>query len=102
MLEFNYQHKGSRNIDGNLVGVVIESKDRQFYVDLFGVEQGELIVDLLRQYGLQTREMAARFAPIILHSFDLLTVQLWHNITDLPNSLLGNFSALQAGLNTTN
>ena len=38
LLEFNGQIKGSRNLDNRLAGVVIESKNRQFYIDYFQVE----------------------------------------------------------------
>lgn len=45
---------------------------------------------------------ASLYAPIILHSFDAPTVQLWHNITDLPNSQLASFNSLPYPLNVTN
>ena len=77
LLQFNGQIKGSRNLDNRLAGVVIESKNRQFYIDYFQLEQGQLIVNLLKEYNLDTKLEAALVAPIILHSFDAPTVQLW-------------------------
>lgn len=68
---------------------------------MWGVEQGRLIVDLLAAYDLDTYSKAVKVAPIILHSFDAPTVQLWHNITDLPNSQLGTLSSLPYSLNVT-
>ncbi len=37
VIEFNKQHKGSRNPDGRLAGILIEAKDSQMYRDLYGL-----------------------------------------------------------------
>lgn len=39
-IDFNQLHKGSRNPDGRLVGILIEAKDSQMYRDLYGLEIG--------------------------------------------------------------
>ncbi len=36
-LKFNEQHKGKRNPDGRLGGILIEAKDSQMYRDLYGL-----------------------------------------------------------------
>lgn len=53
-----------------------------------------MIVELLDKYGLNNVTNASLYCPIMLHSFDSYTVQLWHNITEHYNSLLGSASDL--------
>ncbi|KAL4484825.1 hypothetical protein ABPG74_020002 [Tetrahymena malaccensis] len=101
LVQFNKQHQGKRNLDNRIAGVVIESKNRDFYLDNYNFEQGARIVDLLREFNLHTMYNASLYAPIILHSFDAPTVQLWHNITDLPNSQLGRIESLPYSLQQT-
>eukprot|EP00825_Cyclidium_porcatum_P028059 TRINITY_DN3041_c0_g1_i1.p2 TRINITY_DN3041_c0_g1~~TRINITY_DN3041_c0_g1_i1.p2 ORF type:complete len:191 (-),score=24.86 TRINITY_DN3041_c0_g1_i1:335-907(-) len=55
---------------------------------MWGIEQGKWIVDLLAEYHLDIKSNSSNYLPIILHSFDAPTVQLWHNITNLINSQL--------------
>lgn len=44
VINFNKQHKGGRNPDGRLGGILIEAKDSQMYRDLYGLEIGETIL----------------------------------------------------------
>jgi len=37
VINFNKQHKGSRNPDGRLAGILIEAKDSQMYRDLYNM-----------------------------------------------------------------
>ena len=77
VIAFNVQHKGARNPDGRLVGILIEAKDSQMYRDRFGLEIGETILKTLEKYGLNTIANATKFCPIYLHSFDYGTVKYW-------------------------
>ena len=40
VIAFNQQHKGKRNPDGRLAGILIEAKDSQMYRDIYGLEIG--------------------------------------------------------------
>ena len=88
VIAFNKQHNGKRNPDGRLGGILIEAKDSQMYRDLYGIEIGKDILDLLRKYNIETIEKAEKVAPIYLHSFDLGTVKYWGQNTELPNNYL--------------
>ena len=35
VIKFNLEHKGARNPDGRLAGILIEAKDSQMYRDLY-------------------------------------------------------------------
>lgn len=37
VINFNEKHKGKRNPDGRLAGILIEAKDSQMYRDLYGL-----------------------------------------------------------------
>jgi len=37
VIEFNKKHKGARNPDGRLGGILIEAKDSHMYRDLYGI-----------------------------------------------------------------
>jgi len=37
VIDFNKQHKGKRNPDGRLAGILIEAKDSQMYRDLYNL-----------------------------------------------------------------
>lgn len=88
VVAFNKQHAGKRNPDGRLAGILIEAKDSQMYRDLYGIEIGKDILDLLKKYNIETIVKAEKVAPIYLHSFDLGTVKYWGNNTELPNHYL--------------
>lgn len=47
VVAFNAKHKGARNPDQRLVGILIEAKDSQMYRDMFGLEIGETILKTL-------------------------------------------------------
>jgi glycerophosphoryl diester phosphodiesterase len=87
-LDFNQKHKGSRNPDHRLVGILIEAKDSQMYRDMYGLEIGETILQTLRKYKLDTIENATKYCPIYLHSFDYGTVKYWASHTELPRNFL--------------
>lgn len=88
VIAFNLQHKGKRNPDGRLAGILIEAKDSQMYRDLYGMEIGKDILDLLRTYNIDTIAKAEKTALIYLHSFDFGTVKYWGLNTELPNNYL--------------
>lgn len=44
VIKFNQLHKGKRNPDGRLGGILIEAKDSQMYRNLYGLEIGETIL----------------------------------------------------------
>jgi len=77
VINFNKQHQGKRNPDGRLAGILIEAKDSQMYRDLYGLEIGETILNVLRKYNIETIEKAQSICPIYLHSFDYGTVKYW-------------------------
>lgn len=54
VINFNLQHKGKRNPDGRLGGILIEAKDSQMYRDLYGLEIGETILQTLRKHNIST------------------------------------------------
>ena len=87
-ISFNKQHKGKRNPDGRLGGILIEAKDSQMYRDLYGLEIGETILQTLRKYNVSTIEESEKVCPIYLHSFDYGTVKYWASHTELPNNYL--------------
>lgn len=88
VVNFNVQHKGSRNPDHRLAGILIEAKDSQMYRDMYGLEIGETILRTLEKYGLHTVENATKFCPIYLHSFDYGTVKYWAANSPLPRNFL--------------
>lgn len=59
VINFNKQHKGSRNPDGRLGGILIEAKNGQMYRDMYGIEIAETILQTLRKYGIDTIEKAS-------------------------------------------
>lgn len=77
VINFNKLHQGKRNPDGRLSGILIEAKDSQMYRDLYGLEIGETILNVLRKYNISTIEQASKICPIYLHSFDYGTVKYW-------------------------
>lgn len=89
VIAFNKQHKGKRNPDNRLAGILIEAKDSQMYRELFNNREiGKDILDLLKKYDIETIAKAEKLAPIYLHSFDLGTVKYWGDNTELPNNFL--------------
>lgn len=81
VINFNKQHQGKRNPDGRLAGILIEAKDSQMYRNLYGLEVGETILNVLRKYNIDTIEKAEKICPIYLHSFDYGTVKYWASTT---------------------
>lgn len=51
---FNAKHQGKRNPDGRIAGILIEAKDSQMYRDLYGLEIGESVLQVLRDNGIET------------------------------------------------
>eukprot|EP00919_Chromeraceae_sp_WS-2016_P013156 GHVR01030759.1.p1 GENE.GHVR01030759.1~~GHVR01030759.1.p1 ORF type:complete len:119 (+),score=1.30 GHVR01030759.1:402-758(+) len=88
VINFNQQHKGKRNPDNRLGGILIEAKDSQMYRDLYGLEIGQTILEVLRKYGLENIANASINCPIYLHSFDYGTVKFWSKNTELPVNYL--------------
>ena len=81
VIAFNKEHKGKRNPDGRLAGILIEAKDSQMYRDLYNREIGEDILELLEKYNIETIDKAKASCLIYLHSFDYGTVKYWGNNT---------------------
>lgn len=88
VIKFNQQHKGKRNPDGRLGGILIEAKDSQMYRDLYGLEIGETILETLKRHNISTIAEASKVCPIYLHSFDYGTVKYWAAHSELPNNYL--------------
>ena len=87
-IRFNKEHRGSRNPDGRLGGILIEAKDSQMYRDIYGLEIGETILSILRKNNLNSVPNATKLCPIYLHSFDFGTVKYWSANTELPVNYL--------------
>lgn len=77
VIEFNKQHKGARNPDGRLAGILIEAKDSQMYRDIYNIEIGQTVLELLKKYDIETIDKSAKICPIYLHSFNYGTVKYW-------------------------
>ena len=92
-ISFNAQHKGKRNPDGRLGGVLIEAKDSQMYRDLYGLEIGETILNTLKKYKIDTIENATKYCPIYLHSFDYGTIKYWYANSELPRNYLVTYAS---------
>lgn len=45
---FNLEHKGSRNPDNNLVGILFESKDHEYHMNYTSTNIGDVIIDFLK------------------------------------------------------
>ena len=91
VIKFNQQHKGKRNPDGRLGGILIEAKDSQMYRNLYGLEIGETILETLKKHNISTIAEASKVCPIYLHSFDYGTVKYWAAHSELPNNYLLGF-----------
>lgn len=83
-MEFNEKHKGKRNPDGRIGGVLIEAKDSKFYRSQFNIEIGESILTVLKHLNLDSIEESQLKCPIVLQAFDFETVKYWSQKTDLP------------------
>jgi hypothetical protein len=88
VVEFNRQHQGRRNPDARLAGILIEAKDSQLYRDLYNIEIGQTVLELLKKYDLDTIEKATKACPIYLHTFDYGTVKYWSQNTEFPINYL--------------
>jgi hypothetical protein len=87
-LAFNAEHRGRRNPDGRLVGLLIESKHEDYYRSAWGLEIGQIILQTLKDYHLDTPESCQERLPIYLQSFDIQTLEHWAKSTTLPLSYL--------------
>ena len=88
VIEFNKQHKGKRNPDGRLAGILIEAKDSQMYRDIYNIEIGQTVLQLLKKYDIETIDKSAKVCPIYLHSFNYGTVKYWSMNSQLPVNYL--------------
>lgn len=88
VLAFNELHQGKRNPDGRLAGILIEAKDPQMYRDLYNIEIGEQILQILRANGVDSIARAEHKCPVYLQTLDLNTVKYWAAYTELPRNYL--------------
>lgn len=53
-LAFNLEHKGSRNPDRRIAGLLIEAKSAELYRQDYNLEIGDTILGVLQKYGLDS------------------------------------------------
>ena len=53
-IDFNQQHKGARNPNNRLAGMLIEAKNPEMFRQLYGYNMAQDILDILKKYGLDT------------------------------------------------
>jgi hypothetical protein len=51
------------------------------YRDLYDLEIGQTILEVLRKYNIDTIDKSKDVCPIYLHSFDFGTIKYWHGAT---------------------
>jgi hypothetical protein len=54
---FNKLHKGRKNADGRIGGILIEAKDGDMYRNIYGdkkISIGRKILDVLKDHGIET------------------------------------------------
>lgn len=83
-MAFNLEHKGSRNPDNNLVGILFESKDHEYHMNYTNTNIGDVIIDFLKYNNLESIEKSKDTVPIILMSFYAETVKVFFEKSDLP------------------
>lgn len=81
---FNLEHKGSRNPDNNLVGILFESKDHEYHMNYTNTNIGDVIIDFLKYNNLESVEKSKDTVPIVLMSFYAETVKVFFEKSDLP------------------
>ena len=55
-----------RNDREALVGLYIETKEYQFYIDNYGQNIAEMLFEVLKKYDIETSEKANKKLPIII------------------------------------
>lgn len=92
VIQFN-QNKIKKNINAKVIGAFIEAKNGDMYKKVFGpdFEIGELLINKLKEYGLDNFENATRLCPIVLQSFPIETTIYFHKSgNNLPRIQLVN------------
>jgi len=56
LTKFNEKYDGHHNFLKNKCGIVIESKDREFYFNYHNIEPGQLVVDLLKKFNSSEKQ----------------------------------------------
>ena len=71
------------------MGLYIELKTTDFYQETYGIDVNEMLLNVLREYNLETQEQSLQNkVPIIIQSFYLSSIQYFKQNTDLPTAFL--------------
>lgn len=92
VIQFN-RNKIKKDINAKIIGAFIEAKNGDMYKKIFGpeFEIGQLLINKLRDYGLDNFENATRLCPIVLQSFPIETTIYFHKSgNNLPRIQLVN------------
>jgi len=65
-------------------GCVIDIKDAWLYRELWNIEIGDIILNVLKELELDTLERCTANGPIILYAFDIDTVKNLRTKCNLP------------------
>mmetsp|Transcript_28123 Transcript_28123/g.38066 ORF Transcript_28123/g.38066 Transcript_28123/m.38066 type:complete len:106 (-) Transcript_28123:294-611(-) len=75
----------SENPRDHPIGLYIENKEYDFYVENYGLNVAEMTIDILAKYNIETVEKAtANNLPIIMQSFEQPALEKLATLTDLP------------------
>lgn len=67
------------------IGLYIENKEVDFYLDNYGIDVVQMTYDTLAKYNIETVEKAtAAGLPIIMQSFETNALEKMATLTDLP------------------
>ena len=66
------------------IGLYVETKMYQFYLDNYGENIAQMTYDVLKKYGLETIDKCKDTMPIIIECFEGQSLQYLSKITDLP------------------
>ncbi len=58
------------------------------YRDIYNIEIGQTVLELLKKYDIETIDKSAKICPIYLHSFNYGTVKYWSMNSQLPVNYL--------------
>lgn len=71
------------------IGLYIENKEYDFYLDNYGLDVVQMTYDTLAKYNIETIEKAtANNLPIIMQSFEINCLEEMSKLTDLPLVML--------------
>ena len=70
------------------IGLYIETKQYEFYLQNFGLNSAQLLYDHLAAHDLETIEKSSKTIPIIIECFEPESLKYFKTLSDLPLVLL--------------